>query len=71
MMYAKNPGEIRKSKLWSAANLNISAMLEAILKKKVDENHLGTERILYAENSINIGHCPGGETVHTDTRVSP
>ena len=42
-------------------------MLAAILKHKVDESHLGTERILCAENRIKIRYRLGGEAGHTDT----
>ena len=44
-------------------------MLAAILKMKVDENHLGTERILCAENGVKIRYRLGGEAGHTDTRT--
>ena len=47
----------------------MAAMLAAILKKKVDENHLGTVRILCAENRVKIRYRLGGEAVHTDTRT--
>ena len=59
-------------------------MLAAILKNKVDENHLGTERILRAENRVKIryrlgeeaghtrGHADKRTSAHTDARrVSP
>ena len=60
----------------SAAILNTAAMLAAILKNKVDENHLGTVRILCAENRVKIRYRLGGEAGHTDgltdaRRVSP
>ena len=51
------------------AILNIAAILAAILKMKVDENHLGTERILCAENGVKIRYRLGGEAGHTDTRT--
>ena len=41
-------------------------MLAAILKNKVDENHLGTYRILCAENRVKIRYRLGGEAGHTD-----
>ena len=44
-------------------------MLAAILKNKVDENHLGTERILCAENRVKIRYRLGGEAGHTDTHA--
>ena len=47
--YAKHPIEIRKIKLLLVAIFYIAAIIAAILKKKVDEKHLGTERILCAE----------------------
>ena len=40
-------------------------MLAAILKNKVDENHLGTERILRAENRVKIRYRLGEEAGHT------
>ena len=51
------------------AILNTAAMLAAILKNKVDENHLGTERILCAENRIKIRYRLGGDAGHTDTHA--
>ena len=48
MLYAKKtPVKIRKAGHLSAAIFNIVAMLAAIVKKKADVNHLGTERIRY------------------------
>ena len=44
-------------------------MLAAILKIKVDENHLGTERILCAENRVKIRYRLGGEAGHTDAQT--
>ena len=35
-------------------------------ENKVDENHLGTERILCAENRVKIRYRLGGEAGHTD-----
>ena len=64
ILYAKNPVEIRKILLWSAAILDTAAMLAAILKNKVDENHLGTERILRAENRVKIRYRLGEEAGH-------
>ena len=51
--------------LWSAAILNTAAMLAAALKNKVDDNHLGTERILCAENPVKICYRLGEEAGHT------
>ena len=42
-------------------------MLAAILKQKFFENHLGTERILCAENRVKIRHHLEGEAGRTDT----
>ena len=44
-------------------------MLAAILKNKVDENHLGTERILCTNNRVKIRYRLGGEAGHTDTHA--
>ena len=63
ILYAKNPFEIRTIKHWLAAILNMAA----ILKKEVDKNHFGSERILCAENLVKI--CYRGEDGHTDART--
>ena len=44
----------------------MATMLAVILKNKVDENHLGTGRILCAENRVKIRYRLGGEAGHTD-----
>ena len=44
-------------------------MLAAILKNKVDENHLGTEKILRAENRVKIRYRLGEEAGHTRGHV--
>ena len=54
ILYANNPVEIRKIKLWSAAILNIAAMLAAILKIEVHELGANVENILYAKNPVEI-----------------
>ena len=54
ILYANNPVEIRKIKLWSAAILNIAAMLAAILIKKIYEPGANVEKILYANNPVEI-----------------
>ena len=48
--------------------LIIAAMLVAILKNKVADSHLGTERILCAKNCIEICHRLG-EAGHMDTHT--
>ena len=54
VLYAKNPFEIQTVKLWSAAILNIAAMLAAILKIEVHELGANVENILYAKNPFEI-----------------
>ena len=48
ILYANNPIEIRKIKLWSAA------MLAAILKVRIHALGASVEKILYAKNPIKI-----------------
>ena len=45
ILYAKNSVEIRKIKLWSAAILNMVAMLVAILKIQIHEPGASVEKI--------------------------
>ena len=54
ILYAKNPIEIQKIQLWSAAIFNIAAMLAAIWKMKVRELGANVEKILYAKNLVEI-----------------
>ena len=54
ILYANNPVEIRKIKLWSAAILNIAAMLAAILKIEVHELGANVDNILYATNPVEV-----------------
>ena len=65
ILHAKNPIEIQKNQAWSVAIFNIAAMLAAILERKIDENCLGMERILYAENGVKIycGHTDDARRV--------
>ena len=67
ILYAKNPIEIRKIKLWSAAILDIVAMLVAILTKKLTETISG-QRGYGDENRVRIRHRLGGEAVGTHGR---
>ena len=48
--YAKNPVEIQKVILWLATNLNLVAMLVAILKEQFHELAANVENMLYAKN---------------------
>ena len=54
ILYAKNPVETRKIKLWSAAILNMAAMLVAILKIQVHELGASVEKILYAKHPVEM-----------------
>ena len=58
ILYANNPVEIRKIKLWSAAILNMAAMLVTILKIKVHELGANGENIMYAKNPFEIRKRP-------------
>ena len=46
-IYAKSPVETQKIKLWSAAILNMAALLAAILKIQIHELGASVEKILY------------------------
>ena len=54
ILYAKNSVEVRKIKLWSAAILNMAAMLVVILKIQIHELGASVEKILYAKNPVEI-----------------
>ena len=54
ILYAKNPVKIREIKLWTAAILNMAAMLVAILKIQIHEIGASIEKILYAKNPVEI-----------------